>query len=415
MKKRSMIVMAAILVLTMGLVLAGCNNQQEQSEVDQSVSVGVAVTVQTAKEGTLPGDRTYIGSIAAEESGTVVAQATGTITKLYVTKGEAVKKGQLIAEIDNTKQQLDVKEQETKLASAIARLAQAKASQIADAGEASSSQALAKQALDNARESYERVKIMVEAGALPAAQLNVAKDEWLRAQNSYRTSSQSDAKDLAGIKVSAADVEAANIAVERAKRALVDTKITAPLDGMIDQLPVSIGDLVTTQGAVAEIVSLDRVVIIIHVAEDALSSLEKGKRVQLSIPSLGTKTEGEVSFVGMSTLRETMLYPVEIRLVNSSSMLRPGMRADVTLTGSQEQKGIVLPLEAVMDQDEKQYVFLVKNGHARKREVKKIDANASAVLIGQGLAPGDVVVVSGQADLQDGAQVNIMQNDDKGE
>ncbi|MGG4495423.1 efflux RND transporter periplasmic adaptor subunit [Brevibacillus reuszeri] len=416
MNKRSMSTIAASLMLTVGLVLAGCTSQNEKGEEAPPVSVNVPVTVLTAKQESLPNEHSYMGSITAENAGTVVAQTTGTITKLYVKKGDTVKKGQLIAEIDSTRQQLDVGEQESKLASAIARLEQAKASQAADTEAVSSTKSLAKQSLDNAKESYDRIKVLVEAGALPAAQLNAAEDEWLRAQSSYRTSTQSDAKDLAGIKVSSADVEAAKIALAKAKRALADTKITASMDGVIDQLALSAGDLVANQNTVAEILSLDHVLVTIQVAEDSLSSLKKGEHVQVKIPALGAKkTEGEVAFVGLSAARETKLFPVEIRLTNRELAFRPGMRADVTILGSQEQKGILLPNKALVEQDGQTYVYVVKGDRAYKQEVEKVDSLTDAVIISKGLAPGDVVVIEGQSELQDGAQVSSTHYAEKGE
>lgn len=415
MNKRRMSAITASLMLTMGLVLVGCTDEQEKKEEAPPVSVSIPVTVLTVKEAMLSNERTYIGSISAEDTSTVVTQASGTLTKLYVKKGDSVKKGQLIGEIDSTKQQLDVEEQESKLASAIARLAQAKASQDADTKEVSSARVLAKQALDNAKESYDRVKALVEAGALPAAQLGAAEDEWVRAQNSYRTSTQSEAKDLAGIQVSAADVEAAKLAVEKAKRALADSIIKAPIDGVINQLSVSVGDMIANQGTVGEIVALDPVMVTIQVAEDALPSLKKGMSMQLSIPALGTKTEGEIAFVGLSAARDTKLFPVEIRLPNRDLVYRPGMRADVTVTGSKEQKGIVLPIEALLELDGKQYVYVVKGDRAYKQEIEKIESDTQAAVISQGLAPGDRVVVAGQSDLQDGSQVSIIEYDKKGE
>ncbi|MFP3391929.1 efflux RND transporter periplasmic adaptor subunit [Brevibacillus sp. SIMBA_040] len=415
MKKRLKSAIAASLMLTMGLVLAGCTDGQVKKEEESPVSVRIPVAVLTVKEKILSNERAYIGSISAEDSSTVVTQASGTLTKLYVKKGDTVKKGQLIGEIDSTRQQLDVEEQGSKLAAAIARLAQAKASQTADTKEVSSAKDLAKQALDNAKESYDRVKALVEAGALPAAQLNAAEDEWVRAQSSYRTSTQSEAKDLAGIQVSAADVEAAKLAVEKAKRALADTKIKAPMDGVINQLTVSVGDLITNQGTVAEIVSLDHVMVTIQVAEDALSSLKKGMSMQLSIPVFGTKTEGEIAFIGLSAAPDTKLFPVEIRLTNRDLAFRPGMRADVTITDPEEQQGIVLPIEALLALDGKQYVFVVKGDRAYKQVVEKIESDTKAAVIGQGLVPGDRVVVAGQSDLQDGSQVSITETDEKGE
>ncbi|QOS97968.1 efflux RND transporter periplasmic adaptor subunit [Brevibacterium sp. JNUCC-42] len=365
-----------------------------------------SVTVQEAKVESFSDKQTFIGTITADVSGSVVPQVTGTIIRLYVKKGERVRKGQVIGEIDSTQKQLEVREAETKLAEAKARLTQAETVRTAD--NSHSSDALTKQALENARKSYERVKKLVEVGALPASQLDAAEEEWIRAQSNYRVANVSDAKDQAGITVSSVQVEGAKITLDKAKKALGDTKIKAPMDGTINNLLVTVGDAVSPQAAIAEIVSLDHVTVTIQISEDYLPSLSKGKSVQVSIPTVGIVTEAQVTFIGLTASLQTKLYPVEIRLANPSQALRPGMRADVTIAAQKEVKGIVLPIESIVEEEGKSFVFITKGDQAIKQEVKIMDSNATSVLIGEGVAPGDLVVVSGQSELKDDDVVEII-------
>lgn len=413
MKKRWMTSVAASLLAVLGLTIGGCSSTEKPQDATPPAPTGTAVTVAVVQEGTLPNDQTFIGSITAKQTGSVYAQATGQLNKLYVHKGDTVKKGQVIGEIDNSRAVIDVRDAQAKLAEAKARLAQSQTAQSADAGQ--SATALAQQSLEKARESYERVKKLVEEGALPAAQLDDAEDAWIRAQSAYRSTNVSDARDMAGIKISSAVVEEAQINLEKAKKALSDTQIRAVMDGTIDSLSVSVGDVVTTQTPVAAIVSLDQVTANVQVAESHLRNVTTGKRVQVSIPALGVKQEGTVSYVGLTASPQGKLYPVEITLANPAHQLRPGMRADVTVIGSEKQRGIVVPIEALVQEDGKQYVFLVKEDRAIRREVAVLEANTTSALIGQGLSPSDTVVIAGQTDIQDNALVKMVHTKGEGE
>ncbi len=405
MKHRWMMCVSTSVLVGFGLVLGGCSSQKEGQIDSKPVPAVHSITVQEAKVETFSVKQTFIGTITADSSGSVVPQTTGTITKMSVKKGERVRKGQVIGEIDSTQKLLEVREAETKLAEAKARLTQAES--IRTKVNNQSSDTLSKQVLENARESYERVKELVEAGALPASQLDAAEAEWIRAQSNYRTASVSDAKDQAAIIVSSAQVEGAKIALDKAKKALGDTKIKAPMDGIINNLLVAVGESVSPQAAIAEIVSLDYVTVTIQISEDYLPFLSKGRSVQVSIPAVGLVTEAQVSFIGLTASTQTKLYPVEIRLANPLYALRPGMRADITIADQKEMKGIVLPIESMVEEDGKNYVFITKGDRVIKREVKIIDRNATSVLIGEGVAPGDFVVMSGQSELKDDDVVEI--------
>ncbi|MCM3080465.1 efflux RND transporter periplasmic adaptor subunit [Brevibacillus invocatus] len=413
MKLGWMIGLIAGMLLSLGFVLSGCTSPEEDLPDTRPIAPTISVAVQSVQEGTLSKRQAFIGTISAEDSGTVYSQTAGTITKLHVNKGDSVTQGQAIGELDSAKQRLELRDAETKLAGAIARLNQAQASQ--SVGSVGTSRALAQQSLDHAKENVERVKRLVQEGALPAAQLDAAEEEWIRAQNSFRSTMVADAKDQAGVTVSATEVEAAKVGVEKAKRALQETTIRATMDGVINDLAVSVGDSITAQGAVAELVSLEQVKVAIQVSETDLSSFVKGEKVQVIIPALSEETEGLISFVGLAASRDTKLFPVEISLGNSSHILRPGMRADIKVASSNEQKGVLLPREAILEEDGRSIVYIVNADRAIKQEVEEMDGNEYFVLIKPWLSPGELVVVAGQEDLHDNARVVITNSNEKGE
>lgn len=401
------------LFLTAGVILAGCNSQEEGIPVIPPVATGIPVVVQKAKEGTLPNEQTFMGSIAAVDTGEIYSKASGILTKLYVKKGEKVKQGQVIAELDSSKQRLDVKDAQARLSGAVARLEQANASQSVTA--TPSARELAEQSLQLAKENVERIKRLVEAGALPQAQLKAAEDDWIQAQNSFRTSTISDVKDEAGVAVSSSDVEAAKVSLEKAKRGLEDTVITAFKDGTISELHATVGDVVSTQTAVAQVVSLEQVKVTIQVPETERFLFAQGAQVQVSIPVAGKRVEGHVSYLGLTAFQDTRLYPIEITIENPAHYFLPGMRADVNIVHTQEHKGILLPQEAIVDEDGTSYVFLVKGDVVYKQDIEVVAKDEKFVLVDRGVADGELVVVSGQEKLRNQSRVTIEKTLGKGE
>lgn len=385
--------------------LYGCTSQDTSIEEINALSRPVSVSVMEAKEGILTDNQTLIGEISAESKGKVFPQVGGTIVKLYKKKGESVKRGEIIGEIDNSEQVLALRQAQSKLDEAKARLAQARSTQTVDTGISSS--ALAKQSLESARKSYERIKKLVQEGALPAAQLDTAEADWLRAQNAFRAATISDAKDETGITIISSGVSEAMIALEKAENALQNTKITAPIDGVINQLSVVVGDTVNLQTSIAEIIDLDSVIVNTQVPEKDLPQFREGEKIEVYIPALQRKTEGLVLFTGFSASPETKLFPIEIRLANPDQALRLGMRADVKGNGREGTLGVLLPLESIVDEDDKTCVYVVKGATAYKREVEVLEGNTSEVLIRDGVVAGEQIVVRGQSDLFDQVSVKI--------
>ncbi|MGO0063369.1 efflux RND transporter periplasmic adaptor subunit [Brevibacillus fluminis] len=407
-KQTKVIALAASVLVGASLVFGGCTSPATKQEELKPQPTAVTVAVQEARLGSLADHASVTGSVRAKETGTVIPAASGILLKLHVNKGDVVRKGQVIAEVDPTQQQLAVKDAEAKLADAEARLAQAKVIQTAQPDLPSS--ALAQQSLANAKKSYERIKKLVAEGALPASQLDAAEADLIKAQTSFRTTSVSDAKDQQGIAIANVGVQQARVGLEKANQALRDTRIRATMDGTISELNATVGDLLTTQAPLAKIINLREVMIAVQVPEGQLAAFAAGKELQVAIPAISLKTTGKVSFVGIASQATANLYPVEISLANPQGAILPGMRAEVTSGELAKETGILVPSEAIVREGAKTFVFVVKEGKARKVEVEVAEENATDVRIGKGLAAGDQVVITGQSELADQAAVTVVQN-----
>ena len=194
------------------------------------------------------------GEVRAIQLVTVGAQVSGKIETLYVTVGQVVKKGDLIAEIDSTTQQNEVDINKAKLNSYEAQLAAAKVS------------------LKIAEKKYKRTQALRKQNAASAEDLEDAEDAYETAKS----------------KVTELDstIKETEISLSTAETNLGYTKITAPLDGTIVSVPVKQGQTINAAmdtPTIVQIADLSQMEILIEISEGDISNIKPGVKVTYSI------------------------------------------------------------------------------------------------------------------------------------
>jgi len=105
----------------------------------------------------------------------------------------------------------------------------------------------------------------------------------------------------------------------------------------------------------------------------------------------------------------TSLYPVEVKIDNSTNKIKPGMFANVRLVLSDKTNVLTLPLDAVMKKDGKDFVYtLDKDNVAHKQAVTTGVQDEAQIEIKNGLSDGMQVVVKGQQFIDDNSKVNVV-------
>ncbi|WP_430474680.1 efflux RND transporter periplasmic adaptor subunit [Thalassospira lucentensis] len=284
-------------------------------------------TYVTAKPriGTIEDTVLATGTVSASKLVSVGAQVSGQIKALHVDLGEQIKEGDLIAEIDPSTQENDLKEAEASLANIKAELAAQKAT-------------LAQAELDFARQ-----KKMRALDASPQEDFDAA---------------------VATLAIARADIDALNaqiaqaeIAVDTARIDLGYTKITAPMDGTVVALPVKEGQTVNaTQEAptIIKLAKLGTVTIKAEVSEADIIRIHEGLPVQFAVL-------GDASSVYQSTLRaiepaptgiedadentddEAVYYNALFDVENPDRLLRLWMTAEVTITLNKSENALIVP------------------------------------------------------------------------
>jgi len=328
------------------IVLSACNGDNEKDGTPDT-----AVKVETALvEDVSAGSASRYSGTVEEETGTQLSFAVpGTVSRVLVDEGDRVSKGQLIATLDPA--------------------------QLRNA------YAIAKTALDQASDAYNRMKELHSKGSLPDV-------KWVDAQSS---------------------LDRARSAEQMAARQLADSRIYAPFSGVISKKLVERGENVVTGMPVVKLVSVGRMKVKIAVPEGDIPNVRLGQRASISVTALGgTVLAGTVIEKGVAADPLSRSYDVKIGIANGGGRLMPGMVANVALADKGSTQACVIPAHIVqLDENNNEFVWLAVNGKARKRIITCGDFTANGVAVRSGLEPGDRIITSGQQKISEGMKVKF--------
>ncbi|MEN6335504.1 MAG: efflux RND transporter periplasmic adaptor subunit [Phycisphaerales bacterium] len=205
------------------------------------------------------------------------------------------------------------------------------------------------------------------------------------------------------------------LAISRAKldevRArLQRTRIVAPTEGVLNELPVEQGEYVTAGKSVAEVVQTDIVKVAVEVPERDIPFFCQGQRAEILADIKGNQQsfEGKITFISSVADERTRSTRMEIKLANPDGILRSGQIVRARLTRQVLENAILIPLLAVIPMENGYAVYVVEDGKAQRRDVQISLIKGDRVLIDQGLQPGDQLIVAGHRFLAPGQSVNVV-------
>ncbi len=336
------------LALAAVTLLSSCGRSKGDYKVEP-----LKVTTETVSAGNVTASRHYVGKVEEESSTPVSFTGSGCVTKVYVEEGQHVAKGQLIAEMDPT--------------------------QCENALEA------AKAMLTQAEDAQERMKVLYESQS-------ISEIDWVNVNTKLRTAQSS---------------------FQMAGKALADCRLKAPCSCIIGGKQMESGMTALPSQPVCTILDITKVKVKIAVPEKEIAlfgpEMAKGEGATITAEALGGKTFHATQFVrSVQGEALTHTYDVRFTLANPEGELLPGMVVSVALPlGSEgEQPRLTLPLRTVQQNtDGSNFVWLVKDGKARRQVVVTGQTQGDRIVIESGLKEGDKVIVEGYQKVSEGSEV----------
>ena len=353
MKKTVYTIIIFCLVLGGAIYLLLSNKEQNQQETALITQKNDAISVKadTVKRITPQLSYRSNGTFKPEQELIVTPETSGTILKITVKEGDPVSKGQTLAYLK--KDQINVSYRN------------------ADAN------------YRNALENYERYQRAFKTGGVTREQLEQIK---LQLDNAKST------------------LENANLDLE-------DTRIKASINGVINKKFVETGAVVNTTTSLFEIVDINTLRLQVSVPELQVSHIAAGREAQIRLNVYPDTTfTGKVAFVAAKADR-SLNFPVEITLQNSTTHpIKAGMYATAIFSTPSEQINTikVISRNAFTEGLGESEVFVVKNNKVHLQKVRTGKNYNNQVEILDGLQVGDVVVTSGQINLEDQSAIQII-------
>ena len=347
------------------------------------------------------------GTVEARVYVEVGSKVTGRVVKLLRDQGDTVRRGELLAVLDDeelVRQREQAAFVQMKAVETVplerANLARARAS--LEARRAAIAKALANTEL--ARVTFDRFKQLHDRELIARQDLDVRSTE-VRSTEADLANSRAEAVALeadihrseAAIRMAEREVAVAGAELAASESRLRETSVTAPLSGLILSREVEPGAVVVAGVPVFKMVDPRTVWVRIHLDESLLGAVRLGQPAQVTLRSSpGRPFRGEVVRIGEESDRVAEELSVEIRLLEGPARLRIGEQAEATITTRAAARARVLPASALVHAASgRPAVFIVEDGRARLRPVTigERDPRSGAVELTAGIADGERVVV----------------------
>ncbi len=188
------------------------------------------------------------------------------------------------------------------------------------------------------------------------------------------------------------------------------TRIFAPLTGVLNDLPVEEGEYVNVGTAVAEVVDMAVVKVVVDVPERDIAFFRVGGEAEVLVqrPDAVHCARGMITYINELADPQTRSTAMEITLDNGGRTFRSGQIVRVSLTRRVIDNAILIPLQAVIPQEDGYSVYVVKDGQVARRDVTLDVVKGDRVQITSGLAPGDTLIIEGHRLAAPGQKVNIV-------
>jgi membrane fusion protein, multidrug efflux system len=325
--------------------------EQIESETPDSLKTGRVKEVTVTALKAQPFDH-YVqtqGRVESENNILVSSKTMGVVEQVFVTEGQQVSRGQVIAQIDNSIVKTSIESMKSQL--------------------------------ELANTVYERQKNLWNQKIGTEVQYLQAK-----------TNKESLEKQLASIQ-------------EQNEM----TRIKSPISGTVDNVFVKAGENIAPGMPAARVVNINDLKLVANVSEAYVTDVQKGNKVVINIPELKKEVTGTVSFVGKNIDPLTRTFNIEVAM-KADPDLRPNMTATVKVVFTTAKNAIVVPINVVQTINNKKIVYIAeKKGNrvvARRKEVTVDGVYANQAQV-QGLNDGDQVITFGYQGLNDGEVIKI--------
>lgn len=377
----------------------------------------IEVTVFKVRKGDVEATvtATTTGTVKSRAISKISSQYSGRIKHILKREGARVLKGETLLDLDNSDAVARLNQAEANLRAADAELSQLMISRDVVVSQASAMVNQTRAKLDNASANMERSSSLYSDGMISKQDLDNARSAFDVAKADHESAvaneKQGKMKDEE-IKTARAKVEQMKANLDLAKVELSRTYITAPYSGILTELYVEEGELLTIGTPVLQLADESEMEVEAAIDEVDAGKLTLDQDVKLTFDAF--KDKGftgkitEIAPVVSTTKEQNRTVEIKIAINNEQQRLKVGMSTDVEVITGKVQDVLYIPTNTIIEKADGQFVFTVENGVVREKKVKTGLSNWDTTELIDGLKERDEVVTSLEIKkLKDGTKVKV--------
>jgi HlyD family secretion protein len=410
MKRKKLFLAGAILIIS-AVGVAGYINLQDGKSVETSV----------VEKGEI---KQYIEDTAVVQSNkkqTVYIEGSGKISSINVNVGEHVKKGDILLTMDKKDLELKLQDANSKIEAAKAQLSSTDSSNFGSKIE------IAEADVDKANVTYEstsrdfnNAKTLYESGAISKKELDTAEDAYKSADATLKSAKAQ----LDDVKKGSpdyirngymAEVEQAIILRDSIMRDIEKQEVIAPIDGTILEKSVDENSIVAAGALGFLIGDTNSLELNANILSDNINKVKIGDEVEISgnaiedstlkgkVVKIAPEAKNITSSLGVNQKR----VDVTIEIKDDASLLKPGYDLDIKIITDIKNDTLIIPDSAVFDYQGSSSVFVVGNGKAIIRQIKKGIESEKTIEVIDGLKEGDVILTKPDNSTKEGIKIKV--------
>jgi RND family efflux transporter MFP subunit len=341
------------------------------------------------------------GTLAAQDEATLSIKVPGRVSSINVDLGSVVRRGQVVAQVEQQDYRLRVQQSEAALQQARARLGlQPQGDDDRFDPEVTGTVRQARAVLEEARQNRARVASLIESGVVARAEYESADAAFKVAQAKYQDAVEE-------IRNRQALLAQRRTELSLARQALSDTVVVAPFDGLVQERHVSVGEFLGAAAPVVTIVRVNPLRFRGEVPERDAATVRAGQPVRVTVEGDRGLYAGRIVRLSPTINQQNRVLVVEAEIANPGG-LRPGGFARAEIVTNSGDLAVTVPANAVVTFAGIEKVIIVENGKAKEKPITTGRRAETWTEILSGINVGESVVLD-PGNLQSGQPVNVVE------
>ena len=345
----------------------------------------------------------------------ITPKITSTVNKFLVQRGSRVRRGQLLAVLENTDLSAAAVQSKGEFEQAEANYATTTGASLPQQlQKAELDAAAAKAAYEAQKKVSESRKQLFQQGALPRRDLDATEVALAQARSQFEVA-QRQLDDLKRVgeqqtlRSAQGQLDAAKGKYLGAEALLRYSEIRSPIDGVVTDRPLFPGELATANQPLLTVMDTSRLIGKTHIAQAEAALLKAGNAAEIRIAGANAPVRARVSLVSPAVDPGSTTVEVWVEAVKPDPSLKPGMTVGVSMIAKTAPDAVVIPASALFKNSEgADYVMIAgSDGRAHARVVQTGIRQAELAQIVSGVNPGDAVISSGGYALPDNAKIKV--------